>query len=90
MNIVESGFYLHDEKSVALALYLLSQEKKVSTQDIIHKILEKYDPVLFFQTSKINSIEELRNKFAEPKILGRIIKTAISMNEPEIAIMAGE
>ena len=42
LNIVEGEFYIKDEESIVLALYLLAQKKSSVSETIIKKLLENY------------------------------------------------
>ena len=75
-----------------LAIYLLTKDKKTDSHlnEIIKYLDEKKDEKIDILDTKVKDVNSLRNEFHEVKCLGRIIKIAIELNEPEIAIMAGE
>lgn len=52
--------------------------------------MENFSTRKYFKIDGIKDGDSLRNQIDEPRVLGRIIRLALRMNEPEIAIMAGD
>ena len=92
LTTFSSKLFHKKEKSIILVIYLLLKNKGKDNDFEPH--LKEILKILYYDVEivnyPINDLDDLRAAFAEPKSLGRIVKRGIELNEPEIAIMAGE